>query len=239
MNEKHLGKGSTNVPLLKGKLRLYSMRFCPYAQRAHLVLDAKKIPHDVVNIKLSDKPEWYFERNPLGKVPAIETESGACLYESLIIADYLDEKYPQRPLQSKDPMQKAKDRIQVEHFSKIPANLFKLFHGGGDDTFDAILTDLDLFEKELAVRGTRFFGGDVPGMLDYMIWPWFERIDAFKIVAPDRFVVPTDRYKKLNEWKEAMKEDDAVKITYITPEIHAEFINSIKTGNANYDILVK
>jgi hypothetical protein len=42
-----------------------------------------------------------------------------------------------------------------------------------------------------------------------------------------------------NEWKEAMKEDDAVKITYLTPEIHAEFIKSVKTGNTNYDVLVK
>jgi glutathione S-transferase len=74
--------------------------------------------HDIVNIKLSDKPDWYFELNPLGKVPAIETESD-CVYESLIIADYLDEKYPERPLQPKDPMQKAKDRILVEHFSRV------------------------------------------------------------------------------------------------------------------------
>jgi hypothetical protein len=39
--------------------------------------------------------------------------------------------------------------------------------------------------------------GDVPGMLDYMIWPWFERMEAYKIVAPEKFVVPTERYKKL------------------------------------------
>ncbi|XP_021942861.1 pyrimidodiazepine synthase-like isoform X2 [Zootermopsis nevadensis] len=202
MNEKHLGKGSTNPPLSKGKLRLYSMRFCPYAQRAHLVLDAKKIPHDVVNIKLSDKPDWYFERNPLGKVPAIEMESGDCIYESLIIADYLDEKYPQRLLHPKDPIQKAKDRILVEHFSKIPTNVYKLFHGSDIDPLDDILTDLDLFEKELTLRATRFFGGDVPGMLDYVIWPWFERIDAFKIVAPEKFVIPSERYKKLNGKKQ-------------------------------------
>jgi glutathione S-transferase len=75
--------------------------------------------HDIVNIDLQDKPEWYLERNPLGKVPAVETESGDCLYESLIISDYLDEKYPERPLQPKDPMQKAKDRILVEHFSRV------------------------------------------------------------------------------------------------------------------------
>jgi hypothetical protein len=41
------------------------------------------------------------------------------------------------------------------------------------------------------------------------------------------------------EWQKAMKEDEAVKVTYITPEIHAEFINSFKAGNVNYDILVK
>lgn len=75
--------------------------------------------YDIVNIKLSDKPEWFLEKYPLGKVPAIETESGDSLYESLIISDYLDEKYPERPLQPKDPMQKAKDRILVEHFSKV------------------------------------------------------------------------------------------------------------------------
>jgi hypothetical protein len=39
--------------------------------------------------------------------------------------------------------------------------------------------------------------GDVPGMLDYMIWPWMERFDAYKIVAPEKFVIPRDRYKKL------------------------------------------
>ncbi len=40
---------------------------------------------------------------------------------------------------------------------------------------------LKIFEKELARRGTEFFGGNQPAMLDYMIWPWIERLPAFKI----------------------------------------------------------
>jgi hypothetical protein len=75
--------------------------------------------YDVVNINLEEKPEWYFLKNPLGKVPALETESGDCIYESLIIADYLDEKYPQTPLHSTDSMQKAKDRIMIERFASV------------------------------------------------------------------------------------------------------------------------
>jgi pyrimidodiazepine synthase len=75
--------------------------------------------YDVVNINLQEKPEWYFLKNPLGKVPALETESGDCIYESLIIADYLDEIYPQTPLHSRDSMQKAKDRILIERFGSV------------------------------------------------------------------------------------------------------------------------
>lgn len=39
-----LVSGSILPALVPGKIRLYSMRFCPYAQRIHLVLDAKQIP---------------------------------------------------------------------------------------------------------------------------------------------------------------------------------------------------
>lgn len=65
------------------------MRFCPYAQRVHLVLEAKGIPYHTININLTEKPDWLFEANPLGKVPALElvNEPGnPFLAESLIIA---------------------------------------------------------------------------------------------------------------------------------------------------------
>lgn len=44
MSDLNIFAGSRMPPLSKGKLRLYSMRFDPYSQRVHLVLDAKKIP---------------------------------------------------------------------------------------------------------------------------------------------------------------------------------------------------
>jgi hypothetical protein len=44
MSSIHLGEDSEFPPLSKGKLRLYSMVFCPYALRARLVLAAKNIP---------------------------------------------------------------------------------------------------------------------------------------------------------------------------------------------------
>ena len=39
------------------------------------------------------------------------------------------------------------------------------------------------FETELKNRGTAFFGGNEnPGMLDYMIWPWFERAEIVPLM---------------------------------------------------------
>lgn len=58
--------GSQKPEKVKDKLRLYSMEYCPYAQRARLVLLAKNVPHDIVNINLTNKPEWITEVHPDG-----------------------------------------------------------------------------------------------------------------------------------------------------------------------------
>jgi len=44
------------------------MQFCPYAHRARLVLKAKGVPHDIVNINLAEKPEWYLNVHPEGTI---------------------------------------------------------------------------------------------------------------------------------------------------------------------------
>lgn len=109
------------------------MRFCPYAQRAHLVLEAKNIPYHTTYINLSEKPEWLTQKSPLGKVPALEIPSskGDPLIESLIIADYLDDQYPQNPLNSKDPLQRARDRILVERFGGFTSAFYRLVYPKG------------------------------------------------------------------------------------------------------------
>lgn len=75
--------------------------------------------YDVVYVNLSTKPEWLFNKHPLGKVPAIELEDGTVLYESLILADYLDSSSTTRPLASSDPLQRAKDKLLIDRFSQV------------------------------------------------------------------------------------------------------------------------
>ncbi|KAI9560858.1 hypothetical protein GHT06_011812 [Daphnia sinensis] len=234
---KHLTSGSTCPDVTPGLMRLYSMKFCPYAQRTRLVLAAKRIRNEVVNINLVTKPDWFFQRNPLGKVPCLEFD-GKVIFESLITADYLDEAYPSPYLlNSTDPFRKAQDRILIEMFNVVNGNLYKLYRAKLDDEnswkgpIDGIQKGLKFFEEELTKREIKFFGGENPGMADYMIWPWMERLPTLPILSQGKFKVELENFPNLAKWINDMKEDSAVKESYISPENHARFITGFLSGN--------
>ncbi|XP_012059094.1 PREDICTED: pyrimidodiazepine synthase-like [Atta cephalotes] len=239
MSAKHLSTGSVPPPVVPGKIRLYSMRFCPYAQRIHLVLDAKQIPYDVVYVNLTHKPDWLMEKSPLNKVPCIELEEGETLYESLIIAEYLDDTYPQNKLYPNSSLAKAKDKLLIDRFNAVIATMYKGYSETAlvQDVFNEVLTGLELFDRELAKRGTPFFGGSKPGMLDLMIWPWCERADVIRIIKGEQYVLPRDRFLRLLEWRIAMKEDPAVSGSFLDAEMHAQFMRSRLVGTPQYDLI--
>ncbi|XP_067995528.1 glutathione S-transferase omega-1 [Melanerpes formicivorus] len=219
-----LGKGSTAPgPVPEGLIRLYSMRFCPYVQRTRLVLRAKGISHEVININLKSKPDWYFEKHPLGLVPVLETSKGQLICESAITCEYLDEAFPGKKLMPSDPYERACQRMLLEQFSKLPPILFKHFmavRDGQDATAlnTEITEKLGKLEEVLCKRNTVFYGGDSITMIDYWIWPWFERLEVFNLKDA------LTHTPKLKRWMEAMKEDPPVKATMTDPQILKEFL---------------
>ena len=63
---------------------------------------------------LKNKPEDLTRQNPYGKVPVLVDGEGV-IYESAIIDEYLEEKYPQVPLLPRDPLQRARARIWIDY----------------------------------------------------------------------------------------------------------------------------
>ena len=94
------------------------MRFCPFAQRTVLVLEAKNIPYETINVNLRSKPQWFLDMNPLGKVPTIKVKEDI-FYESLPVCDYLDEAYPGRKLHPESPEQKTKDKMILALYDSV------------------------------------------------------------------------------------------------------------------------
>ena len=171
-----------------------SIRFCPYAQRTILTLLAKNIPFDVVNINLRRKPEWFLEQT-WGTVSVVR-HKGKFIMESLINSDYIDEQFPETKLNPEDPYEKAHGRLLLEKFTKFIPSFYKLAWGGWgvgaklsseelQSHWSTIISKLSEMDAELKRKGTPFFGGDKPAMVDFMIWPHIERLPMIVSKVPD------------------------------------------------------
>nr|XP_004659426.1 glutathione S-transferase omega-1 [Jaculus jaculus] len=204
-----LGKGSEPPgPVPQGKIRVYSMRFCPFAQRTRLVLKAKGIGHEVININLKNKPEWYFQKNPHGLVPVLENSQGQLICESLITCEYLEEAYPGKKLLPDDPYEKACQKMLLELFSKVPSLMSSFIRmqnkEDGPGIKDELRKEFSKLEEALKKKKTTFFGGNSLSMIDYLMWPWFERLDSLEL---NECVAHTPNLKL---WMAAMREDPTV-----------------------------
>ncbi|XP_054437444.1 glutathione S-transferase omega-1 [Pteronotus mesoamericanus] len=203
---KSLEKGSAPPgPVPEGLIRVYSMRFCPFAERTRLVLEAKGIKHEVININLKNKPEWFFKKNSFGLVPVLENSKGQLICESAITCEYLDEAYPGKKLFPEDPYEKASQKMTFELFSKVPSLIGSFIRSKTKEDRSGLKEELrkefSKFEEVLANKKTTFLGGNSVSMIDYFIWPWFERLEAVELNEC------VDHTPKLKLWMAAMRKD--------------------------------
>lgn len=218
----HCSKGSEKPAFEKDCLRLYSMRFCPFAQRVRLVLAAKGVEYECVNINLKDKPGWFSDINPLGMVPAIEHSDGKVVYESAICCDYLNDLFPDSPLYPTDPYEKYKQRILVETLGNaIISTLYKILHGNEEAKKD-LKKQLAEFEKYFKQNGT-YIGGDNPRIGDYLVWPWFERLQIPSI-QQELAECDLSQFAAISTWCEAMGKLPAVQECSHPEEMYVKFI---------------
>lgn len=78
-------------------IEIFSANACPYAQRTRFMLTEKGVPFSLTEIDLRNKPAWFKDVSPYGKVPVIR-HRGQVIYESAIINEYLEEVFPEPPL---------------------------------------------------------------------------------------------------------------------------------------------
>ncbi|XP_008588229.1 PREDICTED: glutathione S-transferase omega-1 [Galeopterus variegatus] len=199
------------------------MRFCPYAERTLLVLKAKGIGHEVININLKNKPDWFFKKNPHGLVPVLENSQGQLIYESAITCEYLDEAYPGKKLFPDDPYEKACQKMVFELFSKVPSSFSSFIRnrnkGDCSGLKEELRKEFSKLEEVLTNKKTTFFGGNSLSMIDYLIWPWFERLEVLELNEC------VDHTPKLKLWMAAMRKDPTVSGHLIDVKTHQGFFD--------------
>ena len=91
---------------------LISSVTCPWVQRSVIMMRVKGVEFDVTYINLRDKPDWFLEISPHGKVPVLKVDDTS-LFESNAIAEYLDETFEPR-LHPADPVKRARNRAWTD-----------------------------------------------------------------------------------------------------------------------------
>jgi len=96
---------------------LYSGTTCPFSQRCRLVLFEKGMDFEIRDVDLFNKPEDVATMNPYGQVPIL-VERDLVLYESNIINEYIDERFPHPQLMPTDPLMCARARLMLFNFER-------------------------------------------------------------------------------------------------------------------------
>ena len=187
-------------------LTLYDAPRCPYCARVRIVLAEKRVPYETLVIDLGDRPGWLYEKNPAGKVPVLE-EDGWCLAESAVIAEYLEERYPEPALLPVDAGARADVRLLAFRHDDLTSPYYALRRGdpGGGAALALALAGLD------GVLTTRpFLSGPSFGLADPAYVPWVIRARALLGVSLAPFPLLEDWLERLTERPSVAAELDVV-----------------------------
>jgi glutathione S-transferase len=150
------------------KIILYTNHRCPWAHRAHIILEELKIPHEEVIIDL-DTPRTpeYLKINPRGLVPAL-SYNGEIIIESGIVSQFLADAYPSHLVPASNAPGGALRRARIAVFvdaytSKINSPMYGLYVAKSDAERDAIaekvVANLVKEVEPLLADASPFFGG--------------------------------------------------------------------------------
>ncbi len=160
--------------------RLVSFTTCPFVQRALLVIAEKGIDPDVIYIDPDDRPDWFWDKSPRGKVPLLLVDDVA-LFESQAICEYLEEVHPLPALMPRDPVHRARDRAWFAFAGEgLFAPLYKMTFSTNATRFERASKDLEQslerLQRELGDREWLSGDGHRFGMADVAVAPVFTRL---------------------------------------------------------------
>ena len=180
-----------------------------YSHRVRMVLREKGVTVDIIDVDASNKPEDLLEINPYGTLPTL-LDRDLVLYESTVIMEYLDERFPHPPLLPVYPVARAQcrllmHRIEVDWSEKV--DLLVLGKGR-----EAALEKArkELRESLVAIAPVfadrPFFMSDDFTLVDCFVAPILWRLNVLDLNLTNRQIKPIERYMNEVFEREAFRE---------------------------------
>jgi glutathione S-transferase len=195
------------------RFTLISFPTCPFVQRAVIALKEKSVPHEVIYVDLANKPAWFLEISPLGKVPVLKVERDGDepvhVFESAVILEYLEEVSPGPKLHPPDALQRARHRGFIEYASQLLADNWKLTSATAPAELAAARAALSakLDRLEQTVAGP-FFAGEAFSLVDAAFAPAFRQLDVLESLSSTGLFEGRD---KINVWRQRLASRPSVR----------------------------
>ena len=203
----------TSVANRRTMMGLYSGNTCMRSHQVRIVLAEKGILTEINNIDGSAVPEDLMALNPYVSLPTL-IDRELVLYDSRVIVEYLDERYPHPPLMPVSPVDRAKLRLglaTLEQDIVEPAVALDLVLGTRVENAQRkklksqLASSADLFNMQ------EFFLSDYFTIVDCVIAPILWRLDLFGIGLSDAqkpITAYMERIFSRQSFKESLTEDE-------------------------------
>lgn len=165
-------------------LTLYTAGDSVQSHRVRMVLAAKGVAYDRIVVDPSKLPEDLTDLNPYGTLPTL-IDRDLVLYDTGVICEYVDERYPHPPLMPVDPLSRARLRLAMVRIEQEWLPLMDVIAAGGRsaDTarrhlHAALMAAVPLF------KAAKFFLGAEVSLADCLVAPVVWRLPVLKIDLP-------------------------------------------------------
>ena len=166
-------------------MTLFSAPACSLSHRARMVLAEKGITVDIVQIDPVSKPEDLIDLNPYNSVPTL-VDRDLVLYDSRLIMEYLDERFPHPPLMPVDPVSRARSRLALYRIERDWYSLVEDLEARSEKRSgkarkilrDSIAASADVFVAK------PFFLSEEFSLVDCCIAPLLWRLPTYGVELP-------------------------------------------------------
>ena len=165
-------------------MTLYSDPTDPYCHRVRMVLAEKNITYEVEDIDPLNVPEEVMELNPYGTLPTL-VDRDLKLYESRIIMEYLDERFPHPPLLPVDPVSRSTSRLLMYRVENDWYSLLDTIMSGKKEAAKARKELRESLITTAPVFGAKpYFMSDEFSLVDCAIAPLLWRLPELGVEIP-------------------------------------------------------
>ncbi len=197
------------------------------------MLRAKEVEFDITYINLREKPDWFLEISPHGKVPVLSVD-GRSLFESNAIAEYLDETISPR-LHPEDPIKRARNRAWTDFVPDFSRQLGTVTYAKSTEALAEAMHKVpralsrveEAIEKERGNKGP-YFNGPELSLVDAAYAPFLLRFSIAEKYIQSGLL---QDFPNLQDWSDALLDNDSVKNS-VAPEFLEVFNDGLRRRGA-------